>query len=329
MYAEELVLFVLNATRRFGEAVAAELGTALSAHEEREFEGGEHKSRPLVNIRGRDVFVIQSLYSDEDQSVNDKLCRFLFFSGALRDASADRITAVIPYLGYARKDRKTQPRDPVTTRYVAELIEAIGVDRVVTLDVHNLAAFQNAFRCRTEHLEPNKLFIEYLVPGLGDATQVVVVSPDIGGVKRADRFREALGRALKREVPAAFVEKARAKRTVSFGRLIGDVRDAVVVILDDLISTGGTIANAAQACKDMGATKVYAAASHGVFVGEADRALAVDELDKVIITDTIPPFRLDPGLVEKKLVMLSAAGLFAEAIKRIHMGGSLVELLEV
>lgn len=153
MVHDELMLFALDASRDFGEAVSRELGTALAAHEEREFEDGEHKSRPLVNVRGRDVYVMQSLYGDAKQSVNDKLCRLLFFLGALRDASAARVTAVVPYLGYARKDRKSKARDPVTTRYVATLFEAVGTDCVVTLDVHNLAAYQNAFRCRTEHLE--------------------------------------------------------------------------------------------------------------------------------------------------------------------------------
>lgn len=327
MRPETLTIFALDATHQFGERVAEKLGIPLSGHEEREFEDGEHKTRPLVNVRGRDVFVIQSLYSDDKQSVNDKLCRFLFFMACLKDASAERVTAVIPYLAYARKDRKTQPRDPVTTRYVASVIEAVGVDRVVTLDVHNLAAFQNAFRCHTDHLEANTLFLEYLIPELKGNAQVVVVSPDAGGIKRADRFRDALGGALNKEIPRAFVEKGRAKGVVSFGRLIGDVTGAVAVILDDLISTGGTLVNAAKACKELGATKVYAAASHGVFVGQANCVLAADELDRVIVTDTIPEFRLDPELIKRKIVVLSAADLFAEAIKRIHSGGSLVELL--
>ena len=141
----ELLLFALGATRPHGDAIARRLGLELSPHEEREFEDGEHKSRPLISVRGRDVYVIHSLYGDREQSANDKLVRLLFFLGALRDASAGRVTAIVPYLAYARKDRKSKPRDPVTTRYVASLFEAVGTDRVVTLDVHNLAAFQNAY----------------------------------------------------------------------------------------------------------------------------------------------------------------------------------------
>ena len=139
---ETLALFSLRFDQTLGERVAGKLGIRLGAHEEREFEWGQHKSRPLESVRGKDVYVVQSLHGDAVHNVNDKLCRLLFFLGALRDADARRVTAVVPFLCYARKDRQTKPRDPVTTRYVAALFEAVGVDRVVTLEVHNLAAFQ-------------------------------------------------------------------------------------------------------------------------------------------------------------------------------------------
>lgn len=328
MSFESLYLFALDASRDFGERVAAKLGIPLSGLEEREFEDGEHKARPLASVRGGDVFVIQSLYDDSSQSVNDKLCRLLFFIGALRDASAGRITAVVPYLCYARKDRKTQTRDPVTTRYVAALFEAVGTDRVLTLDVHNLAAFQNAFRCRTDHLEARRLFVEYFVPLLG-GDEVAVVSPDVGGIKRAELFRQALGRALGREATAAFMEKQRARGVVSGEAIVGEVAGRAVVILDDLISTGTTISRAAKACHAAGATKIYAAASHGLFMGDAGRVLADAALDKVVVTDSIPPFRLDPEWAKDRLAVLDGAGLFAESIRRVHAGGSLVELLEI
>ncbi|HMA31526.1 MAG TPA: ribose-phosphate pyrophosphokinase-like domain-containing protein, partial [Casimicrobiaceae bacterium] len=155
----DLAVFALGASVEFGAAVAREMGIALEGLEERAFEDGEHKTRPRVSVRDRDVYVLQSLHSDPAQSVNDKLVRLLLFLGALRDASAARVTAVVPYLAYARKDRKSKSRDPVSTRYVAQLFEAVGADCVVTLDVHNLAAFQNAFRCRSENLEANPLFV--------------------------------------------------------------------------------------------------------------------------------------------------------------------------
>jgi ribose-phosphate pyrophosphokinase len=321
------VLFALHASHPFGEGVAQHLDIPVSAHEEREFEDGEHKSRPLVNVRNRDVFVIQSLYEDAKQSVNDKLLRLLFFIGALKDASAARVTAVVPYLAYARKDAKTQTRDPVTTRYVAQLFEAVGTDRVLTLDVHNLAAFQNAFRCRTDHLDVTKLLVAHFLPLLKETMPITVVSPDIGGIKRAERFRHALELTLNCELKAAFLEKARAQGVMRGGRLIGEVSGCAIII-DDLISTGGTLLHAAKVCREHGAVKVYTAAAHGVFVGQANKLFSSATLDQVIVTDTILPFRLDPELIRNKLVVLPAAPLFAEAIRRIHAGGSLVDLLE-
>jgi ribose-phosphate pyrophosphokinase len=271
--------------------------------------------------------VIQSLYGDAGQSVNDKLCRLLFFLGALRDASAERVTAVVPYLCYARKDRRSKSRDPVTTRYVAALFEAMGVDRLVTLDVHNLAAFQNAFRIPTDHLEARQLFVRYLAPLAGNQ-EVVVVSPDIGGVKRAEAFREALSAALGRPVSSAFVEKYRSAGVVSGEAVVGDVADKTAIVIDDLISSGTTLARAAQACQSRRAKMVYAVATHGVFAANANQVLSGAPLEKVVITNTIPPFRLDPGLVRDKLTVLDMTPLFAEAVRRIHSGGSIVELLE-
>ena len=322
-----IAIFAPGPSRDFGEKVCAHLGVSLSAHEEREFDDGEHKTRPLVNVRNRDVFVIQSLYGDNQLSVNDKLCRLLFFLGALRDASAERVTAVIPYLCYSRKDKKSKSRDPVTTRYVAGLFEAMGVDRIVSLDVHNLAAFQNAFRIRTDHLEAKRLFVDYFIL-LAPKEEVVVVSPDVGGVKRAEDFRQALSNALNRRVHSAFMEKYRSAGVVSGEAVIGDVSGKAAIIIDDLISSGTTLARAAESCLARGATNIYAAASHGVFSGKASQILSTPALKKVVITNTIPPFRLDPDLAQNKLVVLDATALFAEAIRRIHSGGSIVELLE-
>ena len=327
MITDNLCVFTLNSSRDFGERVAASLNIRLAEHEEREFEDGEHKVRPLESVRGKDVFVIASLYGDVDQSVNDKLVRLLFFIGALRDASAMRVTAVIPYLCYARKDRKTKSRDPVTTRYVAGLLEAVGVDRVVTMDVHNLAAYQNAFRCHTDHLQANPLFIEYFASRVGH--ELVVVSPDVGGIKRAEQFREALEQKTGNPVTSAFMEKKRSAGVVSGEAVVGDVEGKVAVIIDDMIVSGGTIARTVRACHERGASGIFAAASHGLFTGDADATLAVPALEQVVVTNSVPPFRLPAGAVREKLEVLDAAPLFAEAIKRIHSGGSIVDLLTV
>lgn len=327
MNSSDLCLFALNASREFGEAVAHHLGIALAPHEERSFEDGEHKSRPLVNVRRQDVFVVQSLYADAGQSVNDKLCRLLFFIGALQDASAASVTAVVPYLGYARKDQKSKSRDPVTTRYVAGLFEAVGTDRVVTLDVHNLAAYQNAFRCRTEHLQANGLFVDHFA-ALLRGQDVVVVAPDAGGIRRADRFRQRLGAALGRPVAAAFAEKHRSEGVVRGEMIVGDVQGRTAIIVDDIIGSGGTIARTVKACRSLGATAVHAAATHGLFVADAPQVLADDALNSIVVTDSVPPFRLGQGKARDKLVVLSSTRLFGDAIANIHSGGSIVQLLE-
>ncbi len=324
-----LKIFALNASRDFGQQVARALGTELADHEEREFEDGEHKSRALENIRDRDVFVIQALYGDADQSVNDKLVRLLFFLGALRDASAGRLTAVLPYLCYSRKDRKSKPRDPVSSRYLATLLETVGVDRVITLDVHNLAAYQNAFRIPADHLEATGLFVDHFAALAGDA-ELVVVSPDVGGVKRTETFRQALETRLGRTVTMAFVEKYRSSGLVSGGTLVGEVAGRQAIIIDDLISSGTTIIRAAKACREFGALGVRAAATHGAFARAADQMLADPLLDSIVITDSIPGARrLNSPAVLEKLKSLSTVALFAGAIERIHSGGSLVELLEI
>jgi ribose-phosphate pyrophosphokinase len=326
MSLDTLRLFALSESRTLGDSIGTALGLPLSAHEERDFEDGEHKTRPLENVRGCEVFVIQSLYSEPGLSVNDKLCRLLFFIGALKDASVQSVTAVLPYLAYARKDRKTKTRDPVTTRYMAQLLEAVGADRVLTLDVHNLAAYQNAFRCPADHLEAKKLFVEHFA-GRFQNLEAIVVSPDVGGVKRAEQFREALSLRLNRPAGSAFMDKQRSAGIVSGEALVGDVQGKAAIIIDDMISTGGTISRTAHACRKQGAHSVHAAASHGIFAGKADQVVADPVLDSLVVTNTLPPFRLDPELVRKRLTVLDVAPLFADAIRRIHSGGSIVDLL--
>jgi ribose-phosphate pyrophosphokinase len=321
-----LLIFALEASREFGAAVAAALGLELALHEERAFEDGEHKGRPLVSVRGRDVYVLQSLHGGPDASPNDKLCRLLFFAAALRDAGASRVTAVIPYLAYARKDRRTQSRDPVTTRYVAQLIEAVGIDRVVAVDVHNPAAFENAFRCPTVHLEARPLFVAHLLPHLREQPGAVV-SPDAGGAKRAELLREALARALDAEVALAFLEKRRSGGVVSGETgVFGAVEGRHAVIVDDLISTGTTLARAAAACRAAGAASVHALVTHGLFTGDAASVITSAGFEQLVVTNTVPPFRLPPATARKHLTVLDATPLVAEAIRRLHHDESLEEL---
>ena len=211
-----MALFSLTDGHPLLTRICSRLGVNAGVHEEREFEDGEHKIRPLEEVRGRDVYVVQSLYGGGSMSINDRLIRTLFFLATLRDAGAARLTAVVPYLCYARKDMRTKARDPVSQRYVAGLFESVGVDRIVVMDVHNRAAYQNAFRIPAEHLTAAPLFVDALAPKMGD-DGVCVVSPDVGGVKRAERFQQLLQTRLQREVPMAFVEKFRSEGQVRGG----------------------------------------------------------------------------------------------------------------
>jgi len=310
-------LFGLGSSRSQAQAIATELGIAPSAHEEREFEDGEHKARPLVSVRGADVHVVHSLHAEPGQSPNDKLCRLLFFLATARDHGAARVTAVVPYLGYARKDRRTKPHDPVISRYVAQLLEACGTDRVLALDVHNPAAFENAFRCEAAQLEARPLFVAHIASALG-GHDVTVLSPDAGGVKRADAFRQSLAQALDAPVELGLMEKQRSGGIVSGETLFAQVEGRSVVIVDDLIGTGTTLLRAARAARAAGALSVMAVASHGLFVGAAAEAMADAALDRIVVTDSVPPFRLQGSAAAGRIEVLPCAPLFAEAIRRCN-----------
>lgn len=321
-----LQVFALKASNTLGGAVATALGQPLAAHEEREFEDGEHKARPLDAVPGNDVYVVHSLHGEPGQSANDKLCRLLFFVGAVKDAGAARVTAVTPYLAYARKDRRTKPNDPVTTRYVATMFEAVGTDCVVTLEVHNPAAFENASRCRTVALTGTPLFVDFVKANLATDT-LAVVSPDAGGMKRAEMLRGALEDVLGRPVGKGLAEKHRSSGVVSGEMFTGDVAGCTALIVDDLISTGGTLARTAHAAREAGAKRVIALVTHGLFMHGSAEAIADPALDQVVVTDAVPPFRLDHPETNKKLTILPSAPLLAEAIRRLHEERSLTDLM--
>jgi ribose-phosphate pyrophosphokinase len=311
------LLFALSASRDRGEAIARAGEFASAEHIERDFEDGEHKVRPVANVRNRDAFVVQSLYGDDKQSPNDKLMRLLVLCGAIRDAGAARVTAVCPYLCYARKDRRTKARDPITTRYLGRMFSAVGIDGVLTVDVHNLAAFENAFGGSGVNLQAD----------LGLDGPLSVVSPDAGGVKRADKFRAALASRLGVEPGRAFLEKQRSRGEVTGDAVVGDVQDAVCLVIDDLIASGTTLVRAADACRERGARAVYAAATHGLFVKDANEKLGGSALDGILVTDSVPPFRLEPAVRDAKLTVVQIAPLLADAINRLHDGGDLESLI--
>jgi len=321
-------LFALGSNRELAAKVAAQLHVALAPHEERGFEDGEFKIRPMANVRNQDVYVLSSLYGEQDSSTADKLCRLLFFVGALKDAGAGRVTVVAPYLCYQRKDRQTKPRDPVTTRYLAQLLEAMGTDRVIALDAHNLAAFQNAFRCDTEHLDAQALFARHFARLVGKK-DVAVVSPDLGGEKRAELFRERMEKVLERPIAKGFLDKHRSEGKVVGEIFAGDVSGRVAIVLDDLISGGGTMARVAAACRKNGAKEVWCAATHGVFSPNAAPVLEGAKIDRIVITDTVPlPGFMSTQGLQSHLTVLSVAPLLAQAIRCCHSGGSITKLLE-
>lgn len=320
-------LFALKGTEDLGGAVAKALGIAMDPHEERDFEDGEHKVRPLVSVRGEDVYVLHSLTGSDGASANDRFIKLLFFLATCREHGAARVTAVAPYLAYARKDRQTKARDPVTTRYVAQLFEAVGTDRIVTLDVHNIAAFQNSFRCETVHLDTRRVFmpvIERLTSGL----PVTILSPDGGGVKRTQLLKEHLEAETDLKVGFGFLEKRRSRGVVSGDLFAGDVSGTVVFIVDDMISTGGTMLRAAAACRERGAKAVHAVATHGLFGEGAEALFASDAIDSIIVTDSVAgAARARAERPSARLEIISVGALIGEALRRLRDGGSICDLL--
>jgi ribose-phosphate pyrophosphokinase len=314
-----MLLFSLDPECKLAPALAADLDQSLARYEDRAFEDGEHKLRPLIDPRAEDTYVIHSLHGGPKHSPHDKLCRLLMFIATLREHGAARVTAVVPYLAYARKDQQTKPFDPVTLRYVAQLFEAVGTAQLIVLEAHNVAALQNAFRCTTLHLDAHAAF-DPIVPELAAGAALAVASPDPGGVKRALRWRESLADHLQRPVGFAMVDKRRSSGLVSSSSLVaGEVGGATVLLFDDLIASGETMKRAAVALRHAGAREVIALAAHGLFIDPAADLLADASIDRIVVTDSVPPFRLPAaGPAARKLKVVSSVPLFARAIRDCH-----------
>ena len=322
-----IVLFSRNASRYFGARVAVKLGMELSEHREKYHPDGEIYLRPLVNVRRKSVFVIQSLYGDNTESVNDKLKKLEFFVGALRDASAAEITLIVPKLAYDRSDRKCKSREPVITKLVAQCLEALGVDRIITMDVHNLAAYQNSFRdCRADHLECRFPVCDYLKNELSKykPSDIGILACDLGGIHRCEDAQDTLSSRLGEEIGVAAVQKKRVNGIVRADKIIGDVRP-VMILWDDVIASAGTMNLAMTLAVKQSVKHLYIVAPHGLFVGDANKNLDFEKLTQLIITDTVEPFRLNEKNLQKT-VSVSVAPLFAEAIRRSYSGESLSDL---
>jgi ribose-phosphate pyrophosphokinase len=313
-----MLLFSLDqANRAFAEALGRELDITLAPHEERSFEDGERKLRPLVDPRGEDVYVLLGLHGDREESPHDKLLKLWMFIATLRDHGARRVTAVVPYLAYARKDRRTKPYDPLGLRVVAQLFESVGTAQIIVLEVHNPAALENAFRIPAVHLESRHALQSAVLGSLGSGL-LAIASPDPGGVKRAQLWREDLEHALRRPVGFALVDKRRSAGLLGGGDLVaGSVDGATVVLFDDLISSGETLRRAASALRRAGAARLIACAAHGLFKGEAADILANAGLDEVIVTDSVPAFRLPAGH-RVPLQVTTCVPILAQALRDSH-----------
>lgn len=309
----EIKIFSGNSNIQLAKKIAEELGLPLGSAYVTKFSDGETSVNINESVRGADTYVIQSTC----EPVNDNLMELLIMIDALKRASAGRITAVIPYYGYARQDRKAKSRDPITAKLVADLIEAAGADRVMTMDLH-ANQIQGYFDIPVDHLLGGPILIDYFAQK--KIEDLVVVSPDHGSVTRVRAVAEKL------DIPMAIVDKRRPKANVSeVMNIIGDVKDKNILLLDDMIDTAGTLVNAAEAIVSMGGKDVYASCTHPVFSGPAIERLNSSVIKEVVILDTIS---LPKEKELDKIKVISAAPLFAKAIRKTFNNESLSILFE-
>ena len=308
-HGKEIKVFCGNAHPEFAKGICEELGLNIGEVEVKSFADGEVSVSVYESVRGCDVFVVQPTC----KPVNDNLMELLIMMDAFRRASAGRITAVIPYFGYARQDRKAKGRDPISAKLVANMITAAGADRVLTLDLH-AAQIQGFFDIPVDNMLGNPVFVKYYMhkfdPAAYDHDDIVVVSPDVGSVTRSRAF------AAKVHMGLAIVDKRRQRANFcEVMNVIGDVKDKICILYDDMIDTAGTLCNAAQALMDNGAREVYACASHGVLSGSAFDRIQASPLKEVMLLNTIP---LPEKCRGSKIRQLDVSPLFAKAITRIY-----------
>jgi ribose-phosphate pyrophosphokinase len=309
----EIRLFAGNANPAQARSIAEHLGCPLGAARVTRFSDGEIQVEIDENVRGRDVFLLQPTSSP----ANDHLMELLILADACKRASAGRVTAVIPYYGYSRQDRKVAPRAPITAKLVADLIQTSGIDRVVTMDLH-AGQIQGFFDIPVDNLYGGPTLSEYVLRHV-DVSSAVVVSPDAGGVERARSFAKRIGATI------AIIDKRRSgPNKAEVLHLIGDVRDRTAIIVDDMIDTAGTLQKAALAVQENGAKSVYAVATHAVLSGPAVERIRESVLQKVFVTDTIP--LTAAAQVEPKIVTVPVGRVLAEAIRSIHSNDSVSRL---
>ena len=315
-HGKDVKIFTCNSHPELAKKIAEYLGLGIGDAQVSMFSDGEISVNIYETVRGSDVFIVQSTCNP----VNDNLMGLLIMIDAFKRASAARITAVIPYFGYARQDRKSKARDPISAKLVADIITAAGADRVLTMDLH-AAQIQGFFNIPMDHLLGGTTLTSYYLKKFeGKTDNLVVVSPDLGSVTRARTFASRLN------APIAIIDKRRPKPNVAeVMNIIGDIKGKDVILVDDMIDTAGTITNGAAALKERGANNVYACCTHGVLSGPAIERIEKSPISELVVLDTIP---LTKEKQIDKIKVLSVAPIFAEAIKRIYGDVSLSEMFD-
>lgn len=310
--SNNIKIFTGNSNIPLAEEIASHLGMTLGQGYASTFSNGETRVSIEETVRGCDVYIVQSLSNPVDHHIME----LLIMMDAMKRASAGRITAVIPYFAYARQDRKTRPREPISAKLLANLITVAGANRVITMDLH-AGQIQGFFDIPVDPLQASPILAEYIKNNL-NLDNSVVVSPDVGGVARARAFASRL------HLPIAIIDKRRpAPNESEVMYIVGDVKGKTCIVIDDMIDTGGTLIKGADALLEEGAIEVYACATHPVFSGNAIENIKKSHIKKVIVTNTI---RLDKEQLCDKIEVLSVAKLFAEAIDRVHNNRSVSEL---
>ncbi len=318
MGEKRLMLAAGRASGELGNRIAERLGVGLTDPGLKTFSDGEIYCRYRESIRGADIFIIQSIAGNAGTglTINDALMELLVMVEAAKGASAHRVIAVSPWYGYSRQDKKSAPREPITARLVARCLETAGIDRLLTMDLH-AGQVQGFFSRPVDHMTAMPILTQYVEDQLGDEQDIVIIAPDAGRVKLTQKFAQKIGR------PYALLEKERpAQQVAEIGYVIGDVRDKVAVIVDDIIDTGGTLAAASETVIDEGASKVFAVATHGVFSGRAFETLAASPLSGIVVTDTVPLRAGAPDLIR----VLTTADILEDSVRRIFTDDSVSDI---
>jgi ribose-phosphate pyrophosphokinase len=317
-YDKRLMITSGRASRELATKIATKLGLEVTDPGLKTFTDGEVYCRYADSIRGADLFIVNSIVGNaaEGVNVNDALMELLVMIDAAVGASAHRVIAVTPWYGYSRQDKKSAPREPITARLVAKMLETAGIDRLVTMDLH-AGQMQGFFSKTVDHMTAMPILTQYVSDQLGPADDLVIISPDAGRVKLTRKFAQKVG------APYALLEKERpAQQVAEIGYVIGEVAGKRAVIVDDIIDTGGTLAAAAQTVLDEGAREVYAVATHGIFSGRAFETLTASPLSGILVTDTVPLRDGAPDLIRQ----LTCADILTDTVRRIFTDDSVSEI---